>query len=157
MSHLSWCCFAKFTHIAQLPAIACTEISPTGHDSDRLTDRLTQSVPCVVDNYKVSHGQTGQKATATLQIHHIDMHASCMIGLMSVPASCLWHAEHATPLLAQAQWLLDPTLPVAHRSMSNAHRSMSNAPQLCLAKGRHTATHHQHALMVHADCRPEPR
>ena len=132
MSHLSWCCFAKFTHIAQLPAIACT---PTGHDSDRLTDRLTQSVPCVVDNYKVSHGHTGQKATATLQIHHIDMHASCMIGLMSVPASCLWHAEHATPLLAQAQWLLDPTLPVARRSMSNA-------PQLCPAKGRHIATHH---------------
>lgn len=111
---------------------------------------MTQSVPCVVHNCKVSHGQTGQKATATQQIHHIGMHASCMIGLISIPASCLWHAEHATPLLAQAQWLLDPTLPVAHRSMSNA-------PQLCLAKGRHTATHHQHVLMVHADCRPELR
>ncbi len=71
VSYLAWCCFANCTHIAQLPATACTEaqrsqrIFSLGMTLDRQTDRLTQSVPCVVDNCKVSHGQTGQKATAT--------------------------------------------------------------------------------------------
>ena len=39
--------------------------------------------------------------------------------LLFLPASCLWHAELATLLLAQAQWLHGPIPPAVHSFIAN--------------------------------------